>query len=96
MGRAENEFLEGGAVEPLQDYQVAEKHRADTARYLAYALVGILALTILLQYGLTLALIYSGKAEAIPNLDKVFNGLLPLLSGLVGGASTYYFTRERK
>jgi hypothetical protein len=33
--RPGGDILEGGAVEPLEDYPVAEKHRADTARYLA-------------------------------------------------------------
>jgi hypothetical protein len=28
-------------------------------------------------------------------LDKLFNAVLPILSGLVGGAATYYFTKER-
>src|SRR5881296_2115599 len=90
------EVLEGGEVEPLQDYPVAERHRADTARYLAYALVGTLALSIVLQYALTVVLIYTGKTDGIANLDKTFNVLMPILSGLVGGATTYYFTRERK
>jgi hypothetical protein len=43
-----------------------------------------------------MTLIYTGKVEAIPNLDRTFNTLLPLLSGLVGGATTYYFTREKR
>ena len=91
-----NEVLEGGDVEPLQDYPIAEQHRANTARYLAYALVGILALSVVFQYTSTMILIYTGKGDAIPNLDKTFNTLLPLLSGLVGGATTYYFTREKR
>lgn len=90
------EALEGGEVESLQDYPVAERHRADTSRYLAYALVGTLAVTIVLQYALTLVLIFTGKTVGIASLDKTFNALLPILSGLVGGATTYYFTREKK
>ena len=90
------DVLEGGEIEPLQDYPVAERHRADTARYLAYALVGSLVLTIVLHYALTVLLIYTGKTDGIANLDKTFNVLLPILSGLVGGATTYYFTRERR
>ena len=90
------EVVEGGEVEPLQEYPVAERHRADTARYLAYALVGTLALSIVLQYALTVVLIYTGKTDGIANLDKTFNVLMPILSGLVGGATTYYFTRERR
>jgi hypothetical protein len=30
-----------------------------------------------------MVLIYTGKADAIPNLDKIFNILMPVLSGLV-------------
>jgi hypothetical protein len=40
--RPDGDVLEGGAVEPLQDYPIAELHRANTARYLALALVVIL------------------------------------------------------
>ena len=94
--RLDEDVLEGGSVEPLQDYTVAEQHRANTARYLALALVAILGLSIVLQYALVTLLIYTGKADAIPNLDKMFNILMPVLSGLVGGATTYYFTKERR
>jgi hypothetical protein len=71
-------------------------HRANTARYLAISLVSILALSVLLQYVSTRILIYTGKADAIPNLDKTFNILMPVLSGLVGGATTYYFIKEKR
>jgi len=47
--RLNEDVLEGGAVEPLQDYTVSEQHRANTARYLALALVGILAISVVLQ-----------------------------------------------
>jgi hypothetical protein len=91
-----DDVLEGGEVEPLQDYTIAEQHRANTARYLALSLVAILALSVVFQYASTMILIYTGKVDAIPNLDKTFNILMPLLSGLVGGATTYYFTREKR
>jgi hypothetical protein len=100
IGRSEprtgEDALEGGAVEPLQDYPIAEQHRAHTARYLAYALVATLALSVVFQYFSTMILIYTGKTDAIPNLDKTFNIPMPLLSGRVGGATTYYFTREKR
>ena len=100
IGRSEprtgEDALEGGAVEPLQDYPIAGQHRAHTARYLAYALVATLALSVVFQYFSTMILLYTGKTDAIPNLDKTFNILMPLLSGLVGGATTYYFTREKR
>jgi hypothetical protein len=94
--RPDGDVLEGGAVEPLQDYPIAELHRANTARYLALALVVILALSVVFQYTSTMILVYTGKTDAIPNLDKTFNILMPLLSGLVGGATTFYFTREKQ
>jgi len=77
--RLDEDVLEGGRVEPLQDYTIAEHHRANTARYLALALVGILAMSVVLQYASTMILIYTGKADAIPNLDKMFNILMPVL-----------------
>jgi hypothetical protein len=60
---AGSEPIQGGDVQQLEEYQIAEKHRAETARYLAYTLVGILGISILLQYGLTVLLIWQGKAD---------------------------------
>jgi hypothetical protein len=37
-----------------------------------------------------------GKTDGIASLEKIFNILLPVLSGLVSGASTYYFTKEKR
>jgi len=92
----EPELIEGGDVRPLEDYAYEEmRHRAATARILAYVLVGILAATILLQYGLTTWLVFAGRENAAGILDKLFNALLPVLAGLVGGAVTFYFTKER-
>lgn len=92
----EPEIIEGGNVEQVADLSFEErKHRAATARALAYWLVGILAATIATQYGLTLLLILSGKDAGVAALDRLFNALLPILSGLVGGAVTFYFTKER-
>lgn len=88
--------VEGGKVEQLDEYHVDEKHRADTARYLAYGLVGILALSIILQYTATLLLVFFGKTDASASIDKLFNILLPVLSSLVSAAVTYYFTKDKK
>jgi hypothetical protein len=91
-----SEVIEGGTVERVADLPFEERrHRAKTARTLAYLLVGILAATIALQYGLTSWLIYCGRSDGVAALDKLFNAILPILSGLVGGAATYYFTKER-
>jgi hypothetical protein len=93
---AQDEIVEGGRVEQLDDYHVDAKHRADTARYLAYGLVGVLTLSIFLQYAATLTLVFLGKADALASIDKLFNILLPVLSTLVSAAATYYFTRDKR
>jgi|SRR5882672_3321313 len=87
---------EGGEVKGLReiDFEPA-KHRAETARKLAYFLVITLASSILVQYGSVLYLVHSGKAEALDNISKIFNSWLPVISGLVSGAATYYFTKDR-
>lgn len=91
-----DEVIEGGEVQPLEDYTFEEKrHRAVTARVLSYVLVCILAGTILLQYGLTFWLVLIGRDNGIAALDKLFNALLPVLAGLVGGAVTFYFSKEK-
>jgi hypothetical protein len=94
--RVEGEIVEGGKVEQLDEYHVDEKHRADTARYLAYGLVATLILTIVLQYAATLTLVFMGKTDALASIDKLLNILLPVLSGLVSGAVTYYFTKDKR
>ncbi|MGD0548650.1 MAG: hypothetical protein ABR991_12600 [Terracidiphilus sp.] len=90
-------IIEGGSVSDFQEYkwEPEKKHRAETARYLAYGLVGILALTILIQYGMTVVLICQNRENGVATLEKLFSTLLPVLSGLVSGAATYYFTREK-
>ena len=89
--------IEGGSVSGFQEYkwEPEKKHRAETARYLAYGLVGILALTILVQYGMTVVLICQNRESGVATLEKLFSTLLPVLSGLVSAAATYYFTREK-
>ena len=94
---ADESIIEGGSVSDFQEikWEPEKKHRAETARYLAYGLVGILAFTILIQYGMTVFLIFLNRESGVATLEKLFSTLLPVLSGLVSGAATYYFTREK-
>jgi hypothetical protein len=94
---ADESIIEGGSVSDFQEikWEPEKKHRAETARYLAYGLVGILAFTILIQYGMTVFLIFQNRESGVATLEKLFSTLLPVLSGLVSGAATYYFTREK-
>ena len=90
------EALEGGHVTALEEYSFVEaKHRAETARMLAYTLVLMLGLTVAGHYAAVFWLKLSGKADAIEDLSRIFTGWLPVISGLVGSAITYYFTREK-
>ena len=55
----------------------------------------MLAVGLVLHYAAVTALELSGKHEAVKSLEAIFNAWLPVLSGLVGAAVTYYFTREK-
>jgi hypothetical protein len=91
----EEELMEGGDVSGGSGPEFNEKkQRAETARKLACYLVAILAGTIVAQYVFTCVFVWGGKEAGTAALDKLFNSLLPVLSGLVGGAVTYYFTKE--
>ena len=89
------EALEGGFVRPLDDYFVEEKHRADTARRLAYSLVFILGGSVVVHYITVLILEIKGRPEAVEGLARIFNTWLPVIASLVSAAVTYYFTREK-
>lgn len=93
----DKELLEAGTVDlnkrPLKIEKVT--HRAKTASYLAFLLVTILVLTLLLHYLATLILSCYGQAEAVKVLGEVFDKWLPVITGFVGGAVTYYFTKEK-
>ena len=72
------------------------KQKADTARNIAYALVAILGASVLLHY---LVISFTAlPAESPLRLEAykaAFNAWLPVASGLVSAAVTYYFTRDR-
>jgi len=94
----EKELLDAGTVEDLNKRPLrVEKvtHRAQTASYLAFTLVAILVLTLLLHYLATLILSCYGQAESVQVLGEVFDKWLPVITGFVGGAVTYYFTKEK-
>ncbi len=89
------ELLEGGFVRPLDEYFVEAKHRADTARRLAYSLVWILGGTVLVHYITVLVLEVRGRSGAVDSLGRIFNVWLPVIASLVSAAVTYYFAKEK-
>jgi hypothetical protein len=55
----------------------------------------MMAVGLVLHYAAVIALEWSGKHDAVRSLEAISNAWLPVLSGLVGAAVTYYFTREK-
>jgi nitrate reductase NapE component len=94
----EEEMIEGGEITGVNDtgYKVdpLKKHRAATARVLAYGLVAILALSVMAHYGIIVWLLVDEKTDAIDKLNGIYTTWLPVISGLAASAVTYFFTRE--
>lgn len=93
----EDEPIDGGTVSDVGEelpFHEAE-HRAHTARKLAYWLVGLLGATILVHYICVMILEVEGKHEAVESLSSIFQSFLPVISGLVGAATTFYFTQKK-
>lgn len=90
------EVIEGGNVTELRELEVKPPHRETTARLLAVLLVSILGGSALLHYATLAVFAYSGKTDAADKLGTFFNAWLPAITALVGSATTYYFTREKR
>ena len=92
-----DETIEGGEIEldePLDLFH--ERHKAETARVLAYVLVAALAGSFVLHYIAVAVLGSLGKDSTVQYLTDLFGNWLPVISGLTGGAATYFFTRAGK
>jgi hypothetical protein len=97
VDRFEDDPIEGGTITDLADelpFHEAQ-HRAHTARRLAYWLVVVLGATMLVHYASVMFLEIEGKHEAVESLSSIFHAFLPVISGLVGGATTFYFTQKK-
>lgn len=93
---ADGPVIDGGLVEPLQNASFEVRHRAQTARWLAIALILTLGVSFFLHYGVTAYFLIMGKADAVEGLSRAFNVWLPVISSLAGSAATYYFTRGKE
>lgn len=92
------EIVQGGSISGL-DEEVGwrlEKHHAETASRLAILLVWVLVGTIGVHYIAVAILSVLGITQAIQGLESAFDKTLPVLASFVGGAVTYYFTKERR
>ena len=91
------DLIQGGVISGLDqeaDWR-PEKHHAVTASRLANWLVGVLVVSFVVHYFAIILLSLYEKKEAVEALSSLFGSWLPVMSGFVGGAVTYYFTREQ-
>jgi hypothetical protein len=84
--------LEGGRVQDGAPIRVkgpfdVEKHRGQVAFWLIVLLFAL----IIGHYGCVVVMEWNGKK--VDALNNAFNSALPVVSGLVGSAVTYYFTK---
>jgi len=92
----ELELIDAGAIEGIPELRFrADKHRAETSRWLAFVIVALLAGSVAAHYAVIVWLHLSGRAETASALDRIFEVWLPIISGLSSSAVTYYFTKER-
>ena len=92
----EADAIEGGHVEALEDlpFQPA-KHRAER-RKMAFLLVWVMATSVAVDFVGVGVFAACNNTPGVEALGKIFNMWLPVISGLVSSAATYYFTRENQ
>lgn len=94
--REPDDLIDAGAVEEIQELRFrADRHRAQTSRWLAFVIVGLLAISVAAHYSVVLWLLVSGRSDAATAVARIFEVWLPIISGLSSAAVTYYFTKER-
>lgn len=91
--------FEGGSIllsEEVERRVQTQEAEIETRDRLAMFLVKILAGSIVLHYIVVAVFMYkcSTTDKLSESLSNIFNAWLPVLSGLVGAAVTYYFTRQ--
>jgi hypothetical protein len=92
----QDEVIEGGDITGADEILESKPtHRERMAGTFALTLLGILAGALLIHYIALLIVIDWGDKDAEDMVEKVFNAWLPVLSGLVGSAATYYLTKQK-
>ena len=82
--------------DPAESPHVSEPRDPSVDRaIIAKILIGMMAVGLLLHYAAVVVFEWNGKHDSVKSLETVLNAWLPVLSGLVGAAVTYYFTREK-
>jgi hypothetical protein len=93
----DDQLIEGGNVFNVNPEAIETKptHRERTARTFTLALLGIFAGSLLLHYAALLTALSWGDKMAAEMVERQFNAWLPVISGMVGSAATYYLTKEK-
>lgn len=90
------EIIDGGHVGELGEVPFhAERHRAETAKRIAFFLVGGLVGSWAFHYAVMSYFLWNGHGEAAKSLSEDFRTWLPVISTSAGGAVAYYFAKER-
>jgi hypothetical protein len=69
---------------------------SQTARHIAITLLVMLGLTFVTNVVTLIVLTVKNRLDAVPSFERMFAVWVPLVSGLVGSAVTYYLTKEKK
>lgn len=89
----DNVIVEGGPVEQTGEIRVKGPFDADRHRGLVTnLLIGFLALLVVGHHACVFIMEWNGKKS--DSLNGAFNAALPTVSGLVGSAVAYYFTKR--
>jgi hypothetical protein len=95
-GPGEAEPLDLGEVSRADESIAAEERiRAKTARFLTFLLVWMFGISFALHYVATAVFRQWGDEKVVEALGEAFQVWLPVISGFVGSAVTYYLTREK-
>jgi hypothetical protein len=73
-----------------------KRRESQTARHVTITLLVMLGGTVVLQFATLIVLTITNRLDAASHFDQMFAVWIPLLSGLVGSAVTFYLTREKK
>jgi len=69
---------------------------SQTARTIAIALLVMLGLTFIANVVTLIVLTLKNRLDVVPLFERMFAVWVPLLSGLVGSAVTFYLTKEKR
>jgi hypothetical protein len=90
------EPIEGRGFQPPSNPDPKLERESKTARTIAITLLWMLGVTFVANLVTMIVLTIYNRTDAAPQFERMFAVWMPLLSGLVGSAITFYLTKERK